>query len=151
MAREQGLDLVMVAQQAQPPVCRIIDHGKHKYELEKREKENKRKTQDVKGIKMRPNIAENDLNTLIRNARKFLEAGDKVRAVCQFRAREIVHPEIGQRKLEIFAERLGDVSVIEKAPSLDGKLMIMVLNPKPQTGKKKDAENKNPQDGGEAL
>lgn len=154
MAREQGLDLVMIAQNAQPPVCRIIDYGKHKYELEKREKENKRKAQDVKGIKIRPNIAENDLNIALRNARRFLEDGDKVRVICQFRARELAHPEIGQRKMLTFAERLADIGVVEKSPSLDGRQIVMVLNPKPGAssgGKKKDAENQNAQDRGEAV
>ncbi len=145
-ARDAELDLVMVAQNANPPVCKIIDHGKHKYEQEKREKENKRKTQDVKGIKMRPNIAEHDLNTLLRNARKFLEDGDKVRVACQFRARELAHPEIGRKKMEHFAAQLADVSIIDKEAKLENRLMIMVLNPKPgnQPQKKSNAENQDP-------
>ncbi len=130
-AREQGLDLLMVAPNAQPPVCRIVDYGKFKYETEKKEKENKRKQQDVKGIKLRPGTAENDLNTLLRNARKFLEEGDKVRAVCQFRAREITHPEIGLKQMAKIAERLADIAIVEKAASLDGRQMVMVMIPKP--------------------
>lgn len=151
MAREAGLDLVMVAPAAQPPVCKIIDYGKYKYETEKREKENKKTKQDVKGIKMRPGTAAHDLGVLQKNARKFLEEGHKVRVTCQFRAREITHPEIGQRKLEKFAEQLADISMIEKHPGLDGKLMTMVLYPKaPGTGKK-NAKAENKQDGSEEV
>lgn len=131
IARGKGLDLVMVAAQAQPPVCRIIDNGRFKYETQKREKEGKKKTQDVKGIKMRPNIAENDMNTLLRHARKFLDEGDKVRVVCQFRMRELAHPEIGRAKLDRFATKLEDIAFIDKPPSLDGRQMIMVMSPKP--------------------
>lgn len=152
MARELGLDLVMVSPQAQPPVCKIIDYGKFKYLTEKQEKEKKRTKQDVKGIKMRPGTAENDLNTLARNARKFLEEGHKVKVTCQFRAREVTHPEIGARKMEAFAAKLADVSTIERAPSLDGRLMIMILLPKPSTGgKKKDAKDPNEQDSGQTV
>lgn len=165
-AKAMGLDLLMVAPNAVPPVCRIVDYGKYKYETEKREKEGKRKVQDVKGIKLRPNTAANDLNTLLRNARKFLEDGDKVRAVCQFRAREIAHPEIGLRQMATIAERLADLAIVEKAASLDGRQMVMVMIPKPKKstekapdksseksteGKKKDAENQNSQDGSEAV
>lgn len=131
LAYKEGLDLVMVAAQAQPPVCRIVDNGKFKYENSKRARENKKKTQDVKGIKMRPNIAENDMNTLLRHATKFLEEGDKVRVTCQFRVRELAHPEIGRRKMDTFAEKLAEYSVIDKMPTLEGRQMIMVLNPKP--------------------
>lgn len=152
LAKEEGLDLLMVAAQAQPPVCRIVDHGKYKYETEKREKDNKRKQQDVKGIKLRPNTAENDLNTLIRNANKFLLEGDKVRVVCQFKAREVTHPENGLKRMLIISERLAEVSTIEKPASLDGRQMVMVLIPKAKpTGKKKDAENQNKQDGSEEI
>lgn len=152
-AQEMGLDLVMVAPAAQPPVCRIIDYGKFKYEAQKLQKDSKKKQQDVKGIKLRPNTAEHDLNTLARNARRFLEEGDKVRVVCQFRAREITHPEIGLNKMKMFAEKLADVSMIEKPPTLDGRQMIMVLNPKSGQKKdaKKDAEAENQQNGRQAV
>lgn len=156
LAREEGLDLLMVAPSAQPPVCRILDYGKFKYETEKREKEGKRKQQDVKGIKLRPGTAENDLNTLLRNAQRFLEDGDKVRVVCQFRQRELAHPEIGLRKMELIAQRLNEVAVVEKPASLDGRQMVMVLNPKPKKvekseGSKQNAENQDAQDGSEAV
>lgn len=156
MAREQGLDLVMVSPQAQPPVCKIIDFGKYKYETEKMAKESKRKAQEVKGIKMRPGTAENDLNHLLKNAQKFLEEGHKLKVTCQFRAREVTHPEIGLRKMNAFALKLSNWAVVERPPSLDGKLMIMILNPKPAApkppaGGKKDAENQDQQDGGQAV
>lgn len=147
LAKEAGLDLVMVAPQAQPPVCKIIDHGRYKYETRQRDKDSKKKTQDVKGIKMRPNIAENDMNTLLRHARKFLQEGDKVRVTCQFRARELAHPEIGKRKMERFAALLEEVAIIEKPPNLDGRLMIMVLNPKPGMKLVKKTHDENSEDG----
>ena len=154
-AKEQGLDLLMVAPNAVPPVCRIVDYGKYKYETEKRDKEGKRKVQDVKGIKLRPGTGINDLNTLLRRARKFLEEGDKVRAVCQFRAREIAHPEIGLKQMAKIAEALADLAIVEKQASLDGRQMVMVMIPKPKLkaneGKKKDAEDQNSQDGSEAV
>jgi len=151
MAKEAGLDLVMVSPTAVPPVCKIIDYGKHKYLTEKLQKESKKKQQDIKGIKMRPGTAKNDLETLQRNATKFLEEGHKVKVTCQFRAREITHPEIGLRKMQSFAESLAEVAVIERPPSLDGRLMTMILLPKVATGKKKDAKDQNQQDSGQAL
>lgn len=151
MAREAGLDLVMVSPQAQPPVCKILDYGKFKYLTEKQEKEKKRTKQEVKGIKMRPGTAENDLNTLSRNARRFLEEGHKVKVTCQFRAREVTHPEIGVRKMTAFAGKLADISVVERPPSLDGKLMIMILMPKPAAVKKKDAKDQDEQNSSEAI
>lgn len=151
MAREQGLDLVMVSPTATPPVCKIIDYGKHKYQTEKQNKESKRKQQDLKGIKMRPGTASHDLETLLRNAKKFLEEGHKVKVTCQFRAREVTHPEIGLRKMNSFAEQLSEIAVVERPPSLDGKLMIMILLPKPSTGSKKHAKDQDKQDSGEAL
>lgn len=153
MAREAGLDLVMVSPQAQPPVCKIIDYGKFKYLTEKQEKEKgKRTKQEVKGIKMRPGTAENDLATLARNARKFIEEGHKVKVTCQFRAREVTHPEIGMRKMEAFAKKLDDICTVERPPSLDGKLMIMILQPRPGViGKKQNAKDQDEQDSGQEI
>lgn len=152
MAKEAGLDLVMVSESANPPVCRIIDYGKHKYETEKLKKENKRKVQDVKGIKMRPGTASHDLETLERNARRFLAEGHKVKVTCQFRRRETSHPEIGLGKMQKFADALADVATAERTPRLDGNLMTMTLLPKPnQGGNKKHAKTEDQQDGGEAL
>lgn len=150
IAREHGLDLVMVAPNAQPPVCRIIDYGKYKYETGKQTKENKRKTQDVKGIKISPRIAEHDIQTALKKAIGFLEDGDKVKITCQFRAREVTHPELGRKRLDLMAERVADIAVVERAPSMEGRLMTMVLAPRPSTGKKNvKAEDK--QDRGEAI
>lgn len=152
MARELGLDLVMVSPTAQPPVCKIIDHGKYKYLTEKQAKENKKVKQDVKGIKMRPGTAANDLATLMRNAQKFLEEGHKVKVTCQFRAREVTHPEIGLQKMQKFAADLADVAVVERPPALDGRLMIMILLPKPAAKQpKKNAKDQDQQDGGQAV
>lgn len=154
IARQQGLDLVLVAPNAQPPVAKIIDYGHYKYELRKKEKEGKRKTQDVKGIKISPRIAEHDIQFNVKKARRFLEDGDKVRFVCQFRAREVTHPEIGRGKLDRIAAELEDISSVERPPTLDGKLMAMVLMPKPQAkpqGKKTSAEAENKQNSGEAI
>lgn len=150
-AREQGLDLVMVSPTAQPPVCKIIDFGKFKYLTEKQQKEGKRKQQDVKGIKISPRIAEHDIEFLERNAHRFLEEGHKVKITCMFRAREVTHPEIGRKKLERMAADLAEIAVIERQPTMDGRLMIMVLNPKPATGKQKNAKAENKQDGSEAV
>lgn len=151
LAREQGLDLVMVSPNAQPPVCKIIDYGKHKYLTEKQNKDSKKKQQEVKGIKISPRIAEHDMQHLVKKAHGFLEEGHKVRVVCMFKAREITHPELGRKKLDYFAEQVKDISVVERTPNLDGRQMIMVLNPKPQTGSKKNAKDQNQQDGGKAV
>ncbi len=153
-AKEQGLDLVLVAPAANPPVAKIIDFGHFKYELRKKEKEGKRKQQEVKGIKISPRIAEHDIQFLLKNSRRFLEEGHKVKITCQFRAREVTHPEIGRAKLVRMAEHLSDLGVIDRPPSLDGKLMIMVMTPKPPkpTGSpKKSAETENKQDSSEAV
>ena len=151
LAKEDGLDLVMVSPTAQPPVCRIIDYGKHKYLEGKLGKDKKGKQQELKGIKISPRIAEHDLTFLVRNAARFLEEGHKVKVTCMFKAREITHPELGKKRLEIFAEHLVELATVERTPTLDGRMMIMVLVPKPNTGKKKDAKNQNMQDGGKAV
>src|SRR6185312_967213 len=143
-ARDEGLDLVMVSPTAQPPVCKIIDYGKFKYLEGKQGKDKKSKQQEVKGIKISPRIAEHDLAFLVRNAQRFLEEGHKVKVTCMFKAREITHPELGKKKLEIFAEQVAEIANVERTPTLDGRLMIMVLAPKPQAGpKKKDAKDQN--------
>jgi translation initiation factor IF-3 len=144
MAQEAGLDLVLVAATASPPVCRIIDYGRYKYETEKREKENKhkRKVQDVKGIKLRPGTAGHDLQVLLKNAKRFLEEGDKVRFLVQFRAREITHPEIGVQKLNWFLEQLGDTVQIDKPAGLEGKQMTLVVSPNKKAPVKKEKTEK---------
>jgi translation initiation factor IF-3 len=150
-ARDEGLDLVMVSPTAQPPVCRIIDYGKHKYLEGKQGKDKKPKQQEVKGIKISPRIAEHDLATNVGKAIRFLTEGHKVKVTCMFKAREITHPELGRKKLDDFANRVIDLGTVERTPTLDGRLMIMVLTPKPQIGKKKDAKDQNKQDGGQKV
>lgn len=150
LARDEGLDLVMVSPTAQPPVCKIIDYGKYKYLEKQLGKDKKSKQQEVKGIKISPRIAEHDMSFLTKNAQRFLEEGHKVKVTCMFKAREITHPELGRKKLDIFAEACAELAVVERAPALDGRMMIMVLNPKPGV-KKKDAKDQNKQDGGKAV
>lgn len=116
--------------ESDPPVCRILDYGKHKYLTEKQKKESRKKQQELKGIKFRPNSAEHDLQHLLRNGKKFLEEGDKLKVVCQFRAREITHPEIGYKKMEYFSQQLADYAIVESVPKFEGKLMIMIMAPK---------------------
>lgn len=131
-AQEKGLDLIEVAPNAQPPVCRIMDYGKYKYEQGKREREQhrKQKQQDIKGIKMRPVTADHDFQVRLRATQKFLEDGDKVKVTIQFKAREITHPEIARRLMEKMMEAVADHAVIEKPPSIEGKMMTMILSPK---------------------
>lgn len=150
MAKAVDLDLVLVAPNADPPVARIVNHGKYKYEQAKIKKENKRKPQEVKGIKLRPNTAEHDLQVLVRNARKFLTEGHKVRVVCLFRARELAHPEVGKGKLKVISDQLEDLGKLEREPALAGREMVIVLTPKP-AGTKKNAKVEDKQDGGEAV
>ena len=132
LAQEKGLDLIEVAPQAQPPVCRIMDYGRYKYEQGKRDRDQhkKQKQQDVKGVKMRPVTAEHDFQVRVRATQKFLGEGDKVKVTIQFKAREITHPEIARRLMERMVEAVGDHAVIEKPPSIEGRLMTMILSPK---------------------
>ncbi|WP_207641003.1 translation initiation factor IF-3 [Desulfofalx alkaliphila] len=132
IAEERNLDLVEVAPQGKPPVCRLMDYGKHKYEQSKREKETRKKQRiiNVKEVKMRPNIDEHDYQVKFRNAVRFLKDGDKVKATIMFRGREIVHNPKGQAILERMANELSELSVIERRPKLEGRNMIMILAPK---------------------
>lgn len=148
MAKEAGLDLVMVAPNAQPPVCRILDYGKFKYLTEKQKKGSKSKSQDVKGIKISPRIAEHDIQTALKKSIQFLEEGHKVKITCQFRAREVTHPELGMNKLNKMAEQVKDLAVVERPPSMEGRLMIMILVPRPGVAEK--AEKKKKKDGKES-
>lgn len=152
-AEAVGLDLVLVAPNADPPVAKIVDHGKYKYEQDKLKKDQKRKTQEVKGIKISPVIAENDLMTALRKGRKFLEDGDKVRVVCRFRQRQLAHPQIGEEKLLWLAKELEDLGKPDRPPVLNGREMVMVLSPKPQTGgsKNKNAKAEDTQDSSEEV
>ena len=132
MAKDAGVDLVMVSPSAYPPVCRIVDYGKFKYEQLRREKEakKKQKTVEVKEVRLSPNIDVNDLNTKCNSARKFIEKGNKVEVSLRFRGREMAHIDSTKHILEDFAEKLSDIAVIEKAPKMEGRSMIMFLTEK---------------------
>lgn len=132
LAKEAGVDLVMVSPSANPPVCRIVDYGKFKYEQLRREKEAKKKQKvvEVKEVRLSPNIDVNDLNTKCNAARKFIEKGNKVKVSLRFRGREMAHVDTTKHILEDFAEKLSDVAVIEKAPKMEGRSMMMFLTEK---------------------
>jgi translation initiation factor IF-3 len=129
LAREADLDLVKIAPTAKPPVCKIIDYGKYRYEMARREKEAKKKQRviDVKEVRLSPNIEANDMKTKANMARKFLEKGDKVKVTLRFRGREMAHMSSSKHILDDFAELLSDVSVIEKPAKLEGRSMQMFL------------------------
>lgn len=131
-AEEAELDLVKIAPTAKPPVCKIIDYGKYRYELARKEKEAKKKQKvvEVKEIRMSPNIESNDLNTKMNAAKKFLEKGNKVKITLRFRGREMAHMQSSRHILDDFAESLADVAVIEKAPKVEGRSISMVLTEK---------------------
>jgi len=132
LAQERGLDLIEVAPQAAPPVCRIMDYGRYKYEQSKRDKDahKKQKGGDLKGVWLRPGTDDHDFNFKLKNALKFLQDGDKVRVVVRFRSREITHPEFARKLLDRVAEAAIDVAVMEKAPAMEGRTMTMILSPK---------------------
>ncbi len=132
LAEEAGIDLVLIAPNAKPPVCRIIDYGKFKYEQTRKEKEakKKQKTIEIKEIRMSPNIDKNDLNTKVNAARKFLSKGDRVKVTLRFRGREMAHMQNGRVILEEFAKALEDVAVVEKQPKVEGRTLTMFLTEK---------------------
>ena len=132
LAQEAELDLVKIAPKAQPPVCRIIDYGKYRYELARKEKEakKKQKTVEVKEVRLSPNIDTNDLNTKVNNAKKFITKGNKVKITLRFRGREMAHVQQSRHILDDFAELLKDIAVVEKQPKLEGRSMSMVLTEK---------------------
>nr|WP_239454188.1 translation initiation factor IF-3 [Bacillus suaedaesalsae] len=132
MAQNVNLDLVMVAPTAKPPVCRIMDYGKFRFEQQKKDKEARKnqKIINIKEVRLSPTIEEHDFNTKLRNAIKFLENGDKVKASIRFKGRAITHKEIGQRVLDRFSEACKEVSTIESHPKMDGRSMFLVLAPK---------------------
>lgn len=129
LAREANLDLVKIAPTAKPPVCKIIDYGKYRYEQARREKEarKKQKTIEVKEIRLSSNIDTNDLNTKVNQARKFVSGGNKVKVAVRFRGRELAHTAVGKTILEDFAQKLSDIAVIDKPAKLEGKSMVMFL------------------------
>jgi translation initiation factor IF-3 len=131
MAREAGLDLVEVAPTAVPPVCRILDYGKYKYEQSKKERESK-KTQHasvLRDVRVRPKIDTHDLERKAKTAEKFLKGGDKVKLTVMFRGREMAHPEIGRGVLQRIADSLSEVSVVERPPSMEGRFLHLILAP----------------------
>ena len=132
LALERHMDLVEIAPNAKPPVCRIMDYGKYRYEQQKREKEarKKQKTFDIKEVKLRPGIEDHDFDVKFKNAVRFLEDGDKVKVTIMFRGRELSHPELGEVLLTKMAKQLEDLAVIERAAKLEGKNMIMIVSPK---------------------
>ncbi len=145
MAREQGLDLIEVSPDAKPPVCRIYDFGKYVYQLEKQEKQAKRKHHIMhnKEIKLSPKIQEHDYQTKMRNAVKFLTRGDKVKLNMYFRGREVRHLELGERILERVIQDLADIAIVEKRSSLENRSIFVALNPKPGSKKKTKTENED--------
>ena len=129
LAEDAELDLVKIAPTAKPPVCKIIDYGKYRYEMARKEKEARKKQRiiDVKEVRLSPNIDTNDLNTKVGAARKFISKGDKVKVTLRFRGREMAHMQSSKYILDEFAEKLSDIAVVEKAPKLEGRSMTMFL------------------------
>lgn len=132
IAEEKNLDLVKVAPQAKPPVCKIMDYGKYKFEQTKREKEARKNqhTVELKEVRLSLKIDKHDFDTKVNNAIKFLKAGNKVKVSIRFRGRQITHSEIGLKVMTNFAERCAEVSSVERRPTMDGRHMIMILAPK---------------------
>ncbi len=132
IAQEAELDLVKIAPTAKPPVCKIIDYGKYKYEQTRKEKEarKKQKTIEIKEVRLSPNIDTNDLNTKINNAKKFISKGNKVKVTLRFRGREMAHVQQSKHILDDFAQTLADIAVVEKPAKMEGRAMSMILTEK---------------------
>lgn len=133
LAEQRNLDLVKIAPQAKPPVCKIIDYGKYRFEQSKREKE-QRKNQhivEIKEVRLSLNIDTHDFETKMNQAAKFIAGGNKVKVSIRFRGREMGHPELGQEVMKRFAEAMSETANVEKAPKLEGRSMLMFLAPKP--------------------
>ena len=132
LAEEAGLDLVEVSPNADPPVCKILDFGKFKYEAQKKKNEarKKQKVIEVKEIKLRPNIDDHDYGVKMRSMRKFLEEGDKVKVTLRFRGRELAHQDLGMKVLERVKEELDDLGKVEQLPKMEGRQMVMVIAPR---------------------
>ena len=146
IATEAGYDLVKIAPNSVPPVCRIMDYGKFRFEQTKKEKEAKKNQRviEIKEIRMSPGIDTNDFNTKLKNAQKFLGDGDRVKVSVRFRGREMAHTEIGADLLKDFAEKCAEIANMDKAPKLEGRNMSMFLSPKPVAPAKKPAKPKQP-------
>ena len=134
LAQSRELDLIEVAPTAVPPVCRIMDYGKYKYEQSKREHESRKKSRstEVKGIQLRPYCDEHDFQFKLKNTLRFLKDGDKVKFTVIFRSRQITHPEFAKRLLERMVEEIGDQATVERLPIMEGRTMTMILSPKPK-------------------
>ena len=143
MADEKSLDLVKIAPQAVPPVCKIMDYGKFKFEQAKREKEAKKnqKVIEIKEVRLSLNIDTNDFNTKVNRAIQFLEDGDKVKAALRFRGREMAHPELGTTMMQRFTDAVSEYGSVEKQPKMEGRSMVMFISAKPATNTK--GGNKN--------
>ena len=146
IATEHELDLVKIAPGSNPPVCKIMDYGKFRFEQAKKEKEAKKNQRviEIKEIRMSPGIDTNDFNTKLKNAQKFLNDGDRVKVSVRFRGREMAHTEIGADLLKDFAAKCAEIANMDKMPKLEGRSMSMFLSPKPQTPPKKPAKPKQP-------
>jgi translation initiation factor IF-3 len=146
IATEQEYDLVKIAPGSNPPVCRIMDYGKYRFEQTKKEKEAKKNQRviEIKEIRMSPSIDTNDFNTKLKNGQKFLAEVNRLKVSIRFRGREMAHTEIGGVILRDFAAKCADIANLDKAPKLDGRNMSMFLSPKPQTAPKKPAKPKAP-------
>ncbi len=146
IAAEKDLDLVKIAPGSTPPVCKIMDYGKYRFEQTKKEKEAKKKQRviEIKEIRMSPGIGDNDFNTKLKNAQKFLNDGDRVKVSVRFRGREMAHTDIGAVLLKDFAAKCAEIATMDKAPKLEGRNMSMFLSPKPATPPKKPAKPKTP-------
>ncbi|AVQ99590.1 translation initiation factor IF-3 [Oceanobacillus iheyensis] len=131
IAQTRNLDLVLVAPNAKPPVCRIMDYGKFRFEQQKKEKEARKKQKiiNVKEVRFTPGIGDHDFETKLKNARKFLEKGDKVKAAVRFRGRAITHKELGREVLDRFAEEVKDIATVETKPKMEGRNMFMMIAP----------------------
>ena len=146
IAVEKELDLVKIAPGSNPPVCKVMDYGKFRFEQAKKEKEAKKNQRviEIKEIRMSPGIGENDFNTKLKNGQKFLTDGDRVKVSVRFRGREMAHTEIGEQLLKDFAAKCSDIATLDKNPKLEGRNMSMFLSPKPQAPAKKPAKPKAP-------
>ena len=133
MASERNLDLVEVAPNAVPPVCRLLNFGKYQYERQKKEREARKaqKVIDIKEIRLRPRTGEHDIDVRVRQTLEFLEDGSKVKVAVRFRGREITHPEIARDQLVQFAEKIGDAAIIEQQPAMEGRNLFMMMAPNP--------------------
>ncbi|HLS22291.1 MAG TPA: translation initiation factor IF-3 [Pseudogracilibacillus sp.] len=137
IARTRELDLVLVAPNAKPPVCRIMDYGKYRYEQQKREREARKKQRviNIKEVRFTPAIGDHDFNTKLRHTRRFIKSGDKVKASVRFRGRAITHKDLGQEVLQRLADEVKDIAIVESRAKMEGRQMFMVLAPIPEKKK----------------